>query len=91
MQPIDPASDLAGLAFVDEDVVQPKFPDSCSRLRLNFEFNVECYSLDLARELEDLIDQKIKSSTPFTLKEIGCRSLPVKLRDGLARLASPYL
>ena len=29
VQPINPGSDLAGLAFIDENVVQPKFPGSC--------------------------------------------------------------
>ena len=60
-------------------------------LRLNFEFNVECYSMPLAAELEALIDEKIESGRRVTLEEINDRSLPVKLRDGLARLLSPYL
>lgn len=60
-------------------------------LRLNFEFNVECYHHELARQLEDLIDEKIAGGTQLTLADIEKRSLPVKLRDGLARLASPYL
>ena len=60
-------------------------------LRLNFEFNVECYGIQLARQLEDLIDQKIAASEPITLEQLNARPLPVKLRDGLARLASPYL
>jgi len=60
-------------------------------LRLNFEFNVECYSTDLARQLEDFIDEKIDGARLITLEEIKARSFPVKLRDGLARLASPYL
>ena len=60
-------------------------------LRLNFEFNVECYSMPLAQELEQLIDEKIAGGRLLTLQEIENRSLPVKLRDGLARLASPYL
>lgn len=60
-------------------------------LRLNFEFNVECYSMPLAQELEELIDAKISKGRRLTLEEIEKRSLPVKLRDGLARLASPYL
>ena len=60
-------------------------------LRLNFEFNVECYSISLAEELEDFIDEKIDRGQLLTVEEIENRSLPVKLRDGLARLASPYL
>lgn len=60
-------------------------------LRLNFEFNVECYSSEFARHLEGFIDEKIDGGRLITLEEIDARSFPVKLRDGLARLASPYL
>ena len=60
-------------------------------LRLNFEFNVECYDSQLAEALEELIDEKIAESTRFTIADLRARSFPVRLRDGLARLASPYL
>lgn len=60
-------------------------------LRLNFEFNVECYDADLARSLESIIDDKAKTAREITLDEVNRRSLPVRLRDGLARLLSPYL
>ena len=60
-------------------------------LRLNFEFNVECYSADFSGEMESFINEKIASGREITLEEIDARSFPVKLRDGLARLASPYL
>lgn len=60
-------------------------------LRLNFEFNVESYDPELARAVEPLIAAKRKTARPVTLAEVNCRSLPVKLRDGVARLFSPYL
>lgn len=60
-------------------------------LRLNFEFNVECYDTELAQHLENLIDEKIAQAEPITIQQIEARRLPVKIRDGLARLASPYL
>ncbi len=60
-------------------------------LRLNFEFNVECYSDQLADELNKIVDQKAQSARPITLEHVNGRSLPVRLRDGLARLFSPYL
>jgi cardiolipin synthase len=60
-------------------------------LRLNFEFNVECYSRIFAGKLNKIIDQKAATATEMTLKEVNSRSLPVQLRNGLARLASPYL
>lgn len=60
-------------------------------LRLNFEFNVECYDKTLAKKLEKLIDDKIKNSAPAKLSDMEQRPLPIKLRDGAARLFSPYL
>jgi cardiolipin synthase len=60
-------------------------------LRLNFEFNVECYDRDFADRLNRLIDGQIAKSRALTLAELTGRSLPVKLRDGIARLFSPYL
>lgn len=60
-------------------------------LRLNFEFNVECYDDGLARQLNALIDEKIAHSHQVTLEELGQRSFPIRIRDGLARLLTPYL
>ncbi|MDX1928994.1 MAG: cardiolipin synthase [Pirellulaceae bacterium] len=60
-------------------------------LRLNFEFNVECYAPQVAGQIADLMRQKIATAHQVTLAEVDGRSLPIKLRDGLARLATPYL
>jgi cardiolipin synthase len=60
-------------------------------LRLNFEYNVECYSAELAGRLEALLDQKIASGRRVTLADLEGRPLPLRLRDGIARLAQPYL
>jgi len=60
-------------------------------LRLNFEFNVECYDAALAQSLETLVRERIATAHLVTLPEIATRSLPARLRDGIARLASPYL
>ena len=60
-------------------------------LRLNFEFNVECYSEQLAQSLNEIVDQKVRSAREVTLDEINGRNFPVRLRDGLARLLTPYL
>ncbi|HYL89481.1 MAG TPA: cardiolipin synthase [Burkholderiales bacterium] len=60
-------------------------------LRLNFELNVECYSVELGAHLDGLIQARISSAQPLTLEHIDARALPVKLRDGLARLFAPYL
>jgi cardiolipin synthase len=60
-------------------------------LRLNFEYNLECYDLALARQLEELVEAKRKSAHLVTLKEMDDRPVPVRLRDGVARLLTPYL
>lgn len=59
--------------------------------RLNFEFNLECYDSDLAGSLARLIDDKVAHSRPVTLAGVARRGFPTRLRDGIARLASPYL
>jgi cardiolipin synthase len=60
-------------------------------LRLNFEFNVECYDRELASTLREFVDRKRSGSRPITLAEVDGRPLPIRLRDGIARLATPYL
>ncbi|MDZ4851236.1 MAG: phospholipase D-like domain-containing protein, partial [Pirellulaceae bacterium] len=60
-------------------------------LRLNFELNVECYDPSLTQRLELMVEEKRSRSMPITLADVDGRSIPRKLRDGLARLLSPYL
>lgn len=60
-------------------------------LRLNFEFNVECYNRELTSSLTDLVRLKMQQSQLLNLADVDARSLPVKLRDGIAGLFSPYL
>ncbi len=60
-------------------------------LRLNFEFNVECYDENLAAQINQIIDRKASNAVPITLEQLAARSYPRKLRDGLARLFKPYL
>jgi cardiolipin synthase len=60
-------------------------------LRLNFEFNVECYDEDLALAANEIVESKAASAREVTLEELDGRSYPVRLRDGLARLLTPYL
>ena len=60
-------------------------------LRLNFELNVECYGQALAASLEEFARERISRGRPITLEEVDGRRLPVKLRDGIARLLTPYL
>jgi cardiolipin synthase len=60
-------------------------------LRLNFEFNVECYDQDLGSRMAKLVQEKLAGAREITKAEVDARSLPVQLRDGVARLLSPYL
>lgn len=60
-------------------------------LRLNFEFNLECYDRELAATLTELTLIKMQSSRQICLADVDGRSLPVRLRDGIARLCAPFL
>lgn len=60
-------------------------------LRLNFELDVESYCQELAGRLGAQIDARIAIAREVTLAEVDARSLAIKLRDGVARLMSPYL
>jgi cardiolipin synthase A/B len=60
-------------------------------LRLNFELDVECWDPDLARRAEALVEERLATGRRVTLRDVDARPIPVKLRDGVARLFSPYL
>lgn len=60
-------------------------------LRLNFEFNIECYDPKFSATIDDLIQEKIKQSKPITIQQLEARDLPTRVRDGVLRLLTPYL
>jgi cardiolipin synthase A/B len=60
-------------------------------LRLNFELNVECYGREFAGSMEAIVQDKLRSARSVTLEEVDGRPLAAKLRDGVARLFTPYL
>jgi cardiolipin synthase len=60
-------------------------------LRLNFEFSLESYDRALAGVLEGMARHRVRRARRVSLEEVDGRRLAVKLRDGLARLLSPYL
>jgi cardiolipin synthase len=60
-------------------------------LRLNFEFNLECYDVELARRLDQWVESKRNGAHSVTMAEVDGRPLPARLRDGIARLLTPYL
>ena len=60
-------------------------------LRLNFEYNIECYDETLGARLEAIVESKRAAAHEVTLAEVDGRPMPIRLRDGLARLLMPYL
>jgi cardiolipin synthase len=60
-------------------------------LRLHFEFNVETYDLTLGKRLAALVDARIAQGRQLSREELDARTYPRRLRDGLARLLTPYL
>jgi cardiolipin synthase len=60
-------------------------------LVLHFEMNVECYDTKLAAMLARIIQEKRSRARLVTAAELADRSVLLKIRDGIADLASPYL
>ncbi len=60
-------------------------------LRLNFEFNLECYDVDLVQRLDRLFESKRTAARPVMPADREGQSLAARLRDGLAHLLMPYL
>lgn len=60
-------------------------------LALNFEFNMECYDLQLAHNVEKVLQEKKAAARELTLDEVLARNVFVKLRNRFFRLFSPYL
>ena len=60
-------------------------------LRLNFELNVECQSPTLVDELDAVFQKEKSDSRAVSLDEMRHQGMLVRLRNGVARLFSPYL
>ena len=60
-------------------------------LRLNFELDVEAYDAGVAAGLDAMFDARLVTARQVTLHDVDLRPLPLRLRDGAARLLSPYL
>jgi len=60
-------------------------------LRLNYEVGVEVYEVDFATNLSNYAQSVLQTCRRVTLEEVDNRSLPIKIRDGIAWLFSPYL
>lgn len=60
-------------------------------LRLNFEYDMECYSREFAERLNRLIDVRQSGAQRLTLPQLKGQSLLLRLRNALAHLLAPYL
>jgi cardiolipin synthase len=60
-------------------------------LRLNFEFNLECYDEDFGASLAEHFRDRLRTARLLTPEDLDSRSTFKKLRDGTARLMKPYL
>ena len=60
-------------------------------LRLNFELNLEVYDQAFTGELVRHFEEVIPISREETLENVDSRPLTEKIRDGMAKLFSPYL
>jgi len=60
-------------------------------LRLNFELDIEVYSPELARQIENKIDREIEQAIPVTMEGLEAIPFRKKLRNRIIWLASPYL
>jgi cardiolipin synthase len=59
--------------------------------RLNFEFNIEAYDVDLAARMAAWLDGILPRCTEITLDSLSPRVSFRRFRDGLVKLFSPYL
>jgi cardiolipin synthase len=59
--------------------------------RLNFELDVECYDANLAKQLTALFEGRRATAREITLAQADARALLIRLRDGIARLFTPFL
>jgi cardiolipin synthase A/B len=60
-------------------------------LRLNFEFDVECFDADLTAQFDAIVDEKIARSRRLGRDDLLAAPVWVQLRDAGARLLLPYL
>ncbi len=60
-------------------------------LRLNFELSVEIFDKAFAATMAAEVEGVLARSREVALEEVDGRSIPVRVRDSLAWLASPYL
>ena len=60
-------------------------------LRLNFEYNLACIDPELVQRLDELVSARLGGARCVGAAELRAVPLPARLRNGVARLLSPYL
>ncbi len=60
-------------------------------LRLNFEYDMECYDADLTTRINHQIDQRVSNANRLTLDALKQQHQLTRLRNALAHLLAPYL
>jgi len=60
-------------------------------LRLNFELAVEVFGEPVAEVLAPHFQQRLMNARKISLEEVEARSIPIRIRDALFWLFSPYL
>ena len=60
-------------------------------LRLNFEYNLACIDQDLVQRLDALVAARVDGARCLAAAELLALPIPARLRNGIARLMSPYL
>ena len=60
-------------------------------LALNFECDVECYDRNLTTQMKSYFEQGLEHSRILTLDDLKRQPWLIQLRNGVARLLSPYL
>ena len=87
-----PPFDHSKLMLVDDEWVCLGSGNWDARsLRLNFEFDLECYDSSLAGHLNQLFDERLAASRSLDLAQCRQRTVGQRLRYALAHLMEPYL
>ncbi|MEX2126446.1 MAG: phospholipase D-like domain-containing protein [Woeseia sp.] len=87
-----PPFDHSKLMLVDDEWVLVGSTNWDPRsMRLNFELNLECYDAELSAAMKAWFERRREVSQEVSKFDMDNRSLPRRLRDGIARLLSPYL
>lgn len=60
-------------------------------LRLNFEYNLACINEQLVQGLDTLLAARLHGARRLVEAELLALPIPARLRNGIARLMSPYL